>query len=172
MTILLIGPKGAGKSTLREYLEQRGFQSVYMEALYNEFDPKKNHTVDKPSEVLRDEVYQEAMNRILRFGQTGNVVFDGTGSSPRFDAMYQAIREKTADCVLVFVDCERDVAFQRTQNRNVSEHRPFDRAYFDKIYDDCQPRKILADFVILNNKSREDFIDEFREAKMRKGFRA
>ena len=134
-----------------------------MEALYDEFDAKKNHTVDKPSEMLRDQIYQVARDRIFEFSQRGDVVFDGTGSSDRFDVMYKAIREKVADCRLVFVDCERELAFQRTQNRDSSKHRPFDRVYFDKIYDDCQPRKKMANFIIKNDASIMEFIAEFNK---------
>gem|GEM_PF-5332960 len=162
MVILLIGPKGAGKSTLREWLEQRGWKSVYVEALYDEFDKARAHTVDAPSEDLRDLVYRTARDRMIEQAKTHDVVFDGTGSSFRFDAFYNAVKAACDPCRLVFVDAPRELAYARTQQRNADTHRPFDRAYFDRVYDDCHKRLDQADAVIENNTTRSELLRAFQ----------
>ncbi|MDA1038257.1 MAG: hypothetical protein O2877_01040 [bacterium] len=132
-----------------------------MEALYEELDREREHTVDKPSESLRDNVYEIAKKRIIVASKEGDVVFDGTGSSFRFDNFYEALKEKCSSCHLVYVDARRDVAFARTQERDIAAHRPFDREYFDRIYEECGKRKEEADFVIHNDGSRDEFIASF-----------
>lgn len=161
MIILLIGPKGAGKSTLREWLEERGFRSVYMEALYDEFDRAREHTVDRPSDNLRDFVYQTARDRVLNLAGTLNVVFDGTGSSSRFDSFLSTMKDSGHPSYLVFVDAGRELAYFRTQQRDVETHRPFDRGSFDRTYDDCQVRKSQADLILHNDGSKADFLAAF-----------
>jgi 6,7-dimethyl-8-ribityllumazine synthase len=158
--LLIIGAKGAGKSTLREWLEAQGWKSVYVEALYEEFDSARAHTVDKSSEDLRDLVYNTARDRIIKFSKTNNVVFDGTGSSHRFDPFYQSVREACGRVRVVFIDADAELAYTRTQQRNTAAHRPFDRTYFDRIYNDTRARKQQADFVIKNNGTREAFVQK------------
>jgi dephospho-CoA kinase len=161
MIILLIGPKGVGKSTLREWLEMRNWKSVYVEALYDELDRAREHTVDNPSEDLRDLVYQTALDRILEFSRTENVVFDGTGSSERFDRFYKTLKKNNTPCYLVFVNADRELAYAHTQTRDIQAHRSFDRAYFDTIWNECHARKSQADIVIENNGSKMEFIETF-----------
>ncbi len=160
--ILLIGPKGAGKSTAREWLETRGWRSVYMESLYDELDKARKHTVDNPNEDLRDLVYEIACDRMFKYARVGNVVFDGTGSSHRFDSFYQTFKTSGEPCYLVYIDAAREDAFVRTQQRDISAHRPFDRMYFDRIWDDCRPRKALADKIIENNGTKKEYLVSFK----------
>lgn len=154
-----MGPKGAGKSTVRSYLEKNyDFISVYMEQLYAEFDPNRKFTVDKPSESLRDKVYEEAKKRIIELSRQKNVVFDGTGSSGRFILFLKAIKAACPSSKVIYIDSDKETAFARTQTRDLSSHRPFDRDYFNNTFTACLKHQYLADLTILNNKTIQDLL--------------
>ncbi len=163
MVIILMGPKGGGKSTIREYLENKGFVSVYMEALFAEFDSKQEHTPDNPSEELRNLVYSTALNRIIEQSKIKNVVFDGTGSSDRFINFLNVLKQKCLSLKVVYIDCDAQMAYRRTQLRDKDNHRPFTKEYFDDIYNKCETRKKIADQIIINNGTIEKLLTQVQE---------
>ena len=162
MLVIISGPKGSGKSTIRRHLETKGFQSLNLDDLFHEFDPDRMHTADNPSEELKDTVYEIIKKRAIELSKNHDVVLDDPGNSRRFPSLLSDLRALTPRTVSIFIDVNREIAWKRAQARDNHGHRPFNREYFDTVYDRCQQARLPANLVVANNSnSLESFISKF-----------
>lgn len=170
--IAIVGMCGSGKSIASDYYENIGFTKIYFGGVTLD-QLKKRHLEVTPEnekmvrESLREEYGMGAfaillLDQIEQASQKGNVVLDGLYSWDEYKILKEKFQE---DLLVISIVVDKKIRYQRLENRNV---RPFS---FEK----AKQRDIAeiensdkggpisyADYYILNNGTKENYINDLR----------
>ena len=118
--IAIVGAKGTGKSTLRQFFEGKGFAAIKNEDYYvkqSRAHPQRDIHND---ESILDAIYREAESD-LRSALTNQrlVVYEATGTNPRWHAIMTGIKR---DCNVWTVKVTASQSDERLHKRDNSDH--------------------------------------------------
>lgn len=172
MIIGLTGTNGAGKGTIVEFLEKRGFSHYSVRGFIIYQMQKKGMNVNENSETFRDDLRK--VGNQLRAENSPSYITDRLYEQARFanrDAVIESFRNvgeieslrEKSDFYLLAVDARPQVRYERIRKRgsstdNVSyekflEQERAEMSSTDPNKQNLSACKQLADFTLINNGS-------------------
>jgi len=144
---LIVGARGAGKSTVGKMLESYGFSICMNEARYIKAEPNKG-------EKARDLVYRDAYSEVSELVRRGlNVSCEFTGTDKRWPSFKESLSEGFP-LVVIKVECPPLMAAQRVDKRGWANHSFSSSGELTRIQN--KSRDILFDFRVDNSGSLQD----------------
>ncbi len=151
--LLLIGPKGSGKSFLGENLQARfGWNFLRVE--------DKAKTVPRSTDI-RDEDYLEKVFEVIEeavrneLEECDLLVFESTGLSVYFDRMLQNLQQDY-EVKLVAVHADPETCFQRVAQRDSSIHIPVTQKELEAINREVRSKVFSWDLEVCINFDNQD----------------
>ena len=171
--IAIVGMCGSGKSVASDYLESIGYKKVYFGGVTMEKLQESNLEVNPENEkYMREKLRKEygmaayaiiLLPRIEEYAKENDVVLDGLYSWDE----YVVLKEKLGDkLTMVAVIADRKLRYERLAIREV---RPLthEEALNRDIAEIENLAKggpiVIADYYVLNNFTKEDYIERLKE---------
>ena len=158
--IILIGPKGSGKSFIGTIFE-RNFQIKFLRV-------EDWAKVVKKDRIFNDEEYLKEVFRVIENGvreslkQQNSIIFESTGLTIYFDTMLKNLK-KDYSVTTIKINADKDLCLKRIQTRDQSIHINISDEQVNMINEKVLEKNILTDFEIDNNtlsKKLEQQIDK------------
>lgn len=164
--ILLIGPKGAGKTHLASRMEEEiGIPFLRVEPIWLKL-------MDEMEPGSRD-FDNEGLSRVLRSAREhlsaeGSVVLESTGTAPWFSDMLNAL-EKAGELVLVRVHAPIETCLDRIHRRDASQHIPVSDDRIKEINALATQVQLPWSVVVQNTSEAQadDFLEYIRSLALR-----
>lgn len=162
--VMVVGSRGVGKSEVRKVFEEFGFIHVDTEDKYLKYGrlyPEENVGMNR--EVM-DRIYMELSDEVLLHCHEGNVVFESTGTNPR----WAEVKRKVGEFHLIFVvkvDCPLTIATNRTQSRGWERNYPSPKEKTLNIFENS--RYLEFDFLVRNSGTMENLHNEVSKIAQR-----
>lgn len=171
--IAIVGMCGSGKSIASEYLEENGYKKVYFGGVTLDKMKEEGLEINPTNErIMRERLRKEygmgayailLLPKIEEYAKIGNVVLDGLYSWDELKILKDRYKDNL-EVISIIVD--KDKRYDRLCNRNF---RPLTK-------EEAEERDITeienlakggpiayADYFIMNNDSKEDYLNRLRE---------
>lgn len=146
--LLLIGPKGSGKTFIGQLLQQDyHINFLRVEDWVKEFKRKPNLNSD---DYLRQVfgLIEEGVRKAL--GENRIITFESTGLTDHFDTMIASLKNNF-QVTTIGIKTDPDLCVQRVKTRDASMHLPFSESQIRVINKAAMLKNIATDFQLDNS---------------------
>lgn len=148
--IVLVGPKGSGKTTIGRMLEQRlGARFIAVEAVAKRVLAEMGNVVD---ERYARRAFEEIVRELEQAARAHAVmVIESTGASSETAAFFAALRERF-DVRFVRVRATRDTCADRIETRDQSAQIQVSRELVEQMYERTAALELAWDLELDNER--------------------
>ena len=162
MILILIGPKGSGKSHIGRVLESHlGIRFLPVEPIWiRYYDECRNHGVEPVQEEALKRV-EEAIEGALNIDE--RIVFETTAATKALQKFINRLTECHA-VGKIAVNAPLDLCLKRIESRNPKNQIPMEAATIEKIFDIIETLDLDFDLILENvSLTDENIVDQVKK---------
>lgn len=114
LILLIIGAKGAGKTSVMKVLQSHGFIGITNESKYLQYGAMYPDRDINKDEAIQDKIYSEVEQEITEAVKCGNVAYEATGTNKRWSMLKKRLQNPHFTIKVV---CPADIVLERLRKR-------------------------------------------------------
>lgn len=167
MLILLIGPKGSGKSHIGRILEARfGVHFFHVEPLWQAYYAECKTSNREP--VIAEGIAKVHPVLVCALDKYAHVCVETTGASPEILATLLSLRPRE-ETIVVRVSAPLEVCLRRVSNRDQTYQIPMETEMIRKVHGLSESLELRSDIALNNMALTESEIAELFESTLTVG---